>query len=76
MMHTTLYSHSGQGIRAGLSRGHFSAAMRAAADQRAAAAVEICGCPIWYLLFVPARCGAQFRGRLLGPRDFSLPLTG
>eukprot|EP00966_Prymnesium_polylepis_P069815 1623491-Prymnesium_polylepis.1 len=37
---------------------------------------SICGCPIWDLLFVPARYGAQFRGRLLGPRDCSLPLTG
>eukprot|EP00966_Prymnesium_polylepis_P268566 6204517-Prymnesium_polylepis.1 len=31
---------------------------------------------IWDLPFVPARYGAQFRGRWLGPRDFSLPLTG
>eukprot|EP00966_Prymnesium_polylepis_P017111 394604-Prymnesium_polylepis.1 len=28
------------------------------------------------LPFVPAQYGAQFRDRLLGPRDFSLPLTG
>ena len=36
----------------------------------------ICGCPIWDLPFVPARYDAEFRGRLLGPRDFSLPLAG
>eukprot|EP00966_Prymnesium_polylepis_P024517 564777-Prymnesium_polylepis.1 len=35
-----------------------------------------CGCPIWDLPFVPAWYGAQSRGRLLGPRDFSPPLTG
>jgi hypothetical protein len=35
-----------------------------------------CGCPIWDLPFVPARYGAQLRGRLLGPQGFSLPLTG
>eukprot|EP00966_Prymnesium_polylepis_P313148 7235626-Prymnesium_polylepis.1 len=33
-------------------------------------------CPIWDFLCVPARYGAQFRGRLLGPRDFSLPPLG
>eukprot|EP00966_Prymnesium_polylepis_P015515 358824-Prymnesium_polylepis.1 len=36
----------------------------------------ICGCPIWDFLCVPARYDAQFRGRFLGPRGFSLPLTG
>ena len=35
--------------------------------------VYVCGCPIWDFLCVPARYGAQFRGRLLGPRDLISP---
>ena len=37
---------------------------------------RICGCPIWDLRSEPARYDAEFRGRFLGPRDFSLPLAG
>eukprot|EP00966_Prymnesium_polylepis_P195972 4541850-Prymnesium_polylepis.1 len=41
-----------------------------------AAHSPICGCPIWDLPFVPAQYDGEFRGRFLGPRDFSLPLAG
>jgi hypothetical protein len=37
---------------------------------------DLCGCPIWDFLCVPARYDGEFIGRLLGPRDFSLPLAG
>eukprot|EP00966_Prymnesium_polylepis_P256008 5914237-Prymnesium_polylepis.1 len=38
--------------------------------------LRTCGCPIWDLPSCPARYDAQFRGRSLGPGDFSLPLAG
>eukprot|EP00966_Prymnesium_polylepis_P064234 1489069-Prymnesium_polylepis.1 len=50
--------------------------MRARAPRRASCGDPISGCPIWDFLCVPARYDAEFRGRFLGPRDFSLPLAG
>eukprot|EP00966_Prymnesium_polylepis_P074075 1719045-Prymnesium_polylepis.1 len=36
----------------------------------------MCGCPVWDLPSVSARYDVEFRSRLLGPRDFCLPLAG